>query len=203
MATLDIPAYVHDYGVFTTLVGGTTCISSDDGGATYMQQHVVLGHVNSGFNDGITFPATDIPGTLVSTSLVTVSKGTDNGHPPSFFLHKGSVTPFWTTVFASGAADWTEIVTPLTWLGSEFVTQSDIESGAVQYNPGYALLSGFWAGPVDRWAWWGSADWVTWPCSLPINGAAKFMLSRPVTAKKRRRADLEPTWFTTPRVMAT
>ena len=47
-----------------------------------------------------------------------------------------------------------------------------------------------------------SADWVTWLCNLPTNGAVKFMLSRPATAKKQKLAVSEPMWFTTPSMMA-
>ena len=64
--------------------------------------------------------------------------------------------------------------------------------GVTVFNPFLA----YDISPTARVGSSASADWVTWLFNLPTNGVAKFMLSRPVTAKKRRRAGSEPTWFT-------
>jgi uncharacterized zinc-type alcohol dehydrogenase-like protein len=70
--------------------------------------------------------------------------------------------------------------------------------GVTVFNPFLAYN----ISPTARWASSASADWVTWHFNLPTNGVAKFMFSRPATAKKRRHADSEPMWYTTPRVRA-
>ena len=154
MASVEIPATVVAHGVHTTLVGGTSCISSDDGATSYMQQAQTVTSGTSGFNDNIAFPPTAIPGVVSSVSLVTVSKGNDGTGTgkgaTTFRLNVGS----WGGIFADTATDWTEIVTPLRVGGSEVVTQAMLEDGDVHYNPGSALLNGVWLSPLTAMLQW-------------------------------------------------
>jgi hypothetical protein len=145
MATLDIPATVVGTGIYTTLVPDADCLLTNDGDTSYMEENVSTAGGSAGYNDNIHFAATTIPGTVTSVSLVTVTKGSDSTLLPrgqggvAFALH--GFDWYWQGIFADGATDWTEIVTPLIFGGVERVTQAMIEAGTVEYASGHALLN--------------------------------------------------------------
>lgn len=170
--TMDIPGIVVGYGIYTSLFGGTTCLTTNNGDTAYMQQHV--GPVSSGFtgfNDNIRFPATTIPGELITpVTLVTVSKGTDNRASPTA-ASAGGVRLYVTSptygiqtfnnVFAHGASDWTEIIRDLSVDddGDPYAISKDmLEAGTVKYNPGSTLwncgMSASWALPREFTSKW-------------------------------------------------
>jgi len=80
--TMDIPATVlssyNHAGSSGGYVGGTGCLGVNDGDGSYVWGQFGGGNGGTwGWNIGVKFPATIIPGKLLTTSLVVVSKGKD------------------------------------------------------------------------------------------------------------------------------
>lgn len=145
VSVLDIPAVLTGVGIYSSYLGGSACISVDDGGATYLRQHV--GPVASGatgYNDNIRFPATSIPGEVESVSLITSTKGTDSRITEYEFAHGALIlftdvafdTKVYYPILVTGST-YTELETPLavdTDGRSYPITKAMLEAGTVHYN---------------------------------------------------------------------
>lgn len=155
--TVDIPATVVALNGMTAV--GSNPISTDDDGTSYVHAERTSGESGFiGYNFDVNFPATPIPGTVASVSLVLVAKGTDSRSAGGSFGARMIITDgepdfnttTWTNLFTNNTADWTEFLYPLTLenayppgtLGTgQRITQAMIEAGTVEYNPGYALFN--------------------------------------------------------------
>lgn len=145
MATLDIPGTIVALNGMTLVGSSSTAISVNDGDTSYVH----FAHTGGGFrgyNLDVNFPATTLPGSFVGAELVVVSKGNDSravGEPVGMRLILFSDSPLtFANINAESSDDWVETVSPiLDELGHQILTQSLIESGTVEYNPGYALFN--------------------------------------------------------------